>query len=787
MQLSPLIHRLGISLFLLTFATLTFAQQRGQIKGRVITSDNKPAAFITVVLKGTTIGTHTDVDGSYQLTGIKSGNYTLIISAVGSADQQKDVAVESGKTLIIDLIITENAAKLSEVIVTGNKTNKFSRRQTDNVARMPLENLENSQVYNVVTKELAQEQVAIDLKDYLKNAPGVAGVTSINPLLGRVQLQIRGFSQIFTVKNGMQVNSNYSPDPISFEKIDILKGPSATLFGGAGFGMSYGGFVNQETKKPYDTKGGEVSYSYGGYGLNRLTADVNTPLNEDKTALFRINAAAQTQGSFQDYGYYRTYTVNPSFLYKVTDKFTVRAEFDLQQNTSAGATNINPYGSGVTARNWKDVGLNYTSSYGSDDLPNKVTYTDAFLQAEYKISPNWKSQTNFMFNYFTTDLRIFGATLLNDTQLQRSGQGRYDISNYGTNIQQNFIGDFKVGSFRNRVLIGADYLKNTDGKQNFYHNDFDVDVINYRTQSAKTITMQDFDTKAIAAGITDYGGIFTAENYGAYVSDVFNISDNLLAMAGVRYNAYKDHTGVGLNGEAPTGENQNNFSPKFGLVWQPIKDRISLFANYQNSFTNQFGTDAKGNHFKPEHANQLEGGIKADLFKGFSGSISFYDIKVTDVLRTDDANPNFSIQDGDQRNRGVEADIIYNPFAGMNIIAGYGYIDAKYTRSDAGIQGKTPTNVPKSVANFWISYRVPYGQAKGLGAGIGGNYSGNSYANSINDFTIPSYTLLDGTVFYDQPKFRIGLKANNLANIKTWNQFGPQPLRQVIANLTVKF
>ncbi len=275
--------------------------------------------------------------------------------------------------------------------------------------------------------------------------------------------------------------------------------------------------------------------------------------------------------------------------------------------------------------------------------------------------------------------------------------------------------------------------------------------------------------------------------YGLYVSDVLNLTDNLLLMAGLRFDSYHDRTSPGLTGEEYPDNSQTSFSPKFGLIYQPLRDRIAIFANYQNGFTNQFGTDANGNRFKPEHANQMEAGVKLSLAEGLSGSVSYYDITVQDVLRTDPNDPNFSIQNGTQTNKGFEADLIYNPILGLNMLVGYGYVNSRYTKSDEDIEGKRPANVAPNVANFWISYRASKGKARGLGVGFGGNYTSDAFQNDVNTFIIPGYTLLDATAFYDARKYRLGVKMNNLANTKTWNRFGAQPQRNVVLNFTVAF
>jgi iron complex outermembrane receptor protein len=127
-----------------------------------------------------------------------------------------------------------------------------------------------------------------------------------------------------------------------------------------------------------------------------------------------------------------------------------------------------------------------------------------------------------------------------------------------------------------------------------------------------------------------------------------------------------------------------------------------------------------GSAFKPEHANQFEFGVKGDVFNHrLVGTVSYYDIQVGNSLRQDPNDANYSVQDGTQVSKGIEAEITANPFAGFNIVAGYAYNDSKYTKADATVNGLRPAlSGPANMLNFWMSYRLPEGKCKGLGAGF---------------------------------------------------------------------
>ena len=124
----------------------------------------------------------------------------------------------------------------------------------------------------------------------------------------------------------------------------------------------------------------------------------------------------------------------------------------------------------------------------------------------------------------------------------------------------------------------------------------------------------------------------------------------------------------------------------------------------------------------------------------------------------------------------------------------YAYNDNKYTKADPDVDGLRPgSSGPADMANLWLSYRLTGGAAKGLGIGAGGNYAGtNILLNSVSQgqFTAPAYTLINASVFYDRPRYRLAVKVDNLTNQKYWigwTTVNPQPLRSLIATIAFKF
>lgn len=748
----------------------------GTIKGRVITADSRPAAYVTVQIKGTRKATTTEEDGTFVIRNAPEGVYEIAISLVGTTSVFQTISIKSGQVTTVNLQLTLSARQLKEVIITGNKTNKFASTQSDYIAKMPLKDLENPQVSTTITKELMKDQLVTDFQSALENVTG--GAVQQNPDRS-VYVMLRGFEGYGLLRNGVSTGQFFDNiDPINLEKIEILKGPSATLFGTSI--SSYGGVINRVTKKPYDSFGGEIAYSGGQWDLNRFTADINTPLNADKTALLRINAASHNEGSFQDAGLQSSWIVDPSFSYKVNDKLTFSLDAESARNNSVPL--FDPaYGfSNLSARRYSDIRIPYKSSLIGNDVRDRIGTINVFAGAEYKISDNWVSNTIYAYDQQSRD--AYNLILLNfETD---STCSRYDYATRSgrvnaLDLQQNFTGKFKTGSIKHRVLLGVDYYSyKVSYPYAFFMYD---DSLNF-TQPGTANMSNDKINAAISASTFNS---YTASQYtmAAYATDVVNFTDNLIGMAAVRV----DH----FVAPDPNGYKQNAFSPKFGLIYQPVKNKISLFANYMNGFQNVAGADAYSHPFKPQQANQWEGGVKMDILGGrLSSTISYYDILVKNVLTPDTSNPGQSIQNGSQRSKGFEAELIATPLPGFNIAAGYGYNDNAYVKTESDLSGKRPVETPRNSLNAWLSYKLQTGDLKGLIIGFGGNYTSQmySYFDTQNKLPLPAYTVLRATINYDQKKYAVGLRVNNLTDKKYWNANGQaQNPAQVTGTLTFKF
>lgn len=755
------------------------------LKGYVKTIDNKSIQNAHVKLKGTNFKTVTNTEGMYVFEKLPKGNYTLLVSYVGKNTIKRKVAIINDNTTILNIVMENSNENLEEILVSGKKVSPVAKKESFNIARLPITNMENPQVYITVSDELMKTQLATDFDAALKNVVG-AGVP-IRYNQNRLVFYSRGFEVEPKIRNGLTTFNQNAIDPVNLERIEVLKGPSATLFGSSE--VSYGGLLNRVTKKPNEDFGGSVGYSGGSWNLNRLTLDLNTPVNEAKTLLFRMNGAVHSEKSFQDAGFTNNIAFTPSILYKIDEK--TQLFFDLEYTKTRGTSPVrHTIDTGeISHRNAEDFIEFYDVSYASNDIFYTGENIDFFGELKHVLSDKWTSSTSFARTQTSSDgytSRIDGRSAI--TFRARVFSGHYGYNS--TNLQQNFTGKFNIGKVKNRVVVGVNYYNYSQDRDvtSINTSDFEYGSSEYYNEFNKSF----IDTELVNGSRTLRNQ--KTDTYSAYVSDVVNFTDNFLAMLSLRFDHFNDKGTYNiLTSTLGEGFSQNALSPKLGLVYQILPEKVSVFGNYMNGFANQGGSSENGNSFNPEHANQLEGGIKFNLFNNkVIGSVSYYDIKVEDIIRENPNNTDFDIQDGTQTSEGLELEFSANPIEDFNILMGFAYNKSELQNTEDGEQdGLRPERSgPDKLFNWWMDYNVLGKNTNKLLIGMGGNTGSSSFQTNTIDatVTIPSYTVFDFGVTYKTNTFSLGIKGNNITDEKYWSyRLAPQKSRNFVANFTFNF
>ncbi|HEX7756454.1 MAG TPA: TonB-dependent receptor [Niabella sp.] len=778
------------------FSGSVFAQskQTGIIEGRIVSADHQPQENVIVVLVPSEKQTMSDDNGHFEFRNIPYGEYSIAVKSLGVTARPVSVALNENKVSVTDIQLEENASVLDRVVVSSSY--RHINKNSTQVARMPLTYTENPQNYAVVPKEVILTQLATTTEQALLNIPGVSNMSVAGGSGGStLTFKSRGFSSgSIMYRNGVSTGYVSLTDLFNMEKIEAIKGPSATLFGG-NQGASYGGVYNIITKQPLDVQRGEVSFTTGSYELARTTVDYNTPLNKDKTALLRVNGMYDSRNTFQQLSQ-NSLGFAPSLLIKANDRLTLH--FDGYYYKSARPIVLFGFGAppgGTTetstyAGNIRDLGLDPQNPYINPDFNSKQQTWSVTGQAVYKLSDQWLSQTNFATARSNNETHYINlvankASTADTTIITRNILDMPYSQLYTQQFQQNFIGDFKIGGLRNRLLIGLDYFRTNVGS---YRGTVVYDKI-YATATDTEKLIRKSKMDSIAVNTKYSGGRDIANSYGAYVSEVLNITDRLLLMASLRVNRFVSVSSKYM---------QTSYSPKLGISYEIIRNALSVYGNYNNGYNNVSATDSLGNLLKPTYANQLEGGVKFDVLQHrLTGTVSVYDIRVKNIPRSVGT---YSVQDDEQKSRGVDVDVLANPVAGLNIAMGYGYNDIRYSEyygkpplvngQSVEVKGKRVEGAPYHAANLWATYGITSGSLKGFGIGGGGNGQSSSFTNNTNTITLDGYIVFGASVFYDAPKFRLTAKVDNIGNKKyfTYNSWlFPGSTRMLLFNAIYRF
>ncbi|WP_282148501.1 TonB-dependent receptor [Algibacter lectus] len=788
----------------LLLSIFTFSQS-GTIKGTISNTTSSPILGVNTIIKNTIKGAQTDQGGTFEISNISDGDYILSISYLGYKTKEIPFSITNNGTLDLgDIVLYEGNELLQEIVLDTKRKNKFARKQSAYVSKMPLKNIENSQVYSTITNQLLVSQSVNNFEDALKNAVGVNKLWSSTGRSGdgAGYYSIRGFSVQPQLVNGVAGITNGFINPSNVERVEVIKGPSATLFGSSI--TSYGGLINIVTKKPHSGTGGSISVAGGSYDFRKLNADVNVSAS-DKVS-FRFNAGYQKDNSFQDYGFKKSVFVAPSISYKVNNKLTLNFAYEASDNEQTNQTFLFFNRSAPLLFNTVEE-LNYDreKSLTNNDVVIKNITQNYRGEAVYKISDNWSSQSivagglaksNGFYTYlFNSANSLNFALYAQDT----------DAKTRTMNLQQNFTGDFKIGDLQNKLLIGVDYLESTIIDQSsgwgYLHS---VNAQGDLIFSEPEVNADNL--KAILSNL-DRNNIETKQNvFGAYISNILNITPSLSAMASLRYDRFEYKGDINDPSDDHQAYDESTFSPKFGIVFQPILNQLSVFANYQNSFSyinpeltaiddNDPTAGTQLQSFDLEQANQLEFGVKTNLFNNrLEATVNYYNITVDDKVMGFGASKQ---QDGTVKSNGIELEVNASPVNGLNLRGGFSFNDSEVTKSASrsDLIGLRPAEAGADILyNFWGDYQFTQGFAKNFGFGAG--FNGSSDYNTMNDyttsggFTLPAYTVFNASIYYENDTFRISVKGNNITDeeyYSGWSTLTPQQNRTFLASFDYKF
>jgi len=554
-------------------------------------------------------------------------------------------------------------------------------------------------------------------------------------------------------------------DPFGLERVEVLKGPSAVLYGQA----PPGGLLNVVSKRPSTDAKNSVGMQYGSHDTIQGTFDLGGA-NESESLLFRVVGLAREGDSEVDHTEMSRLFLAPSLTWNISDRTSITFLSQYQKDDGGSTYQFLPqtgsYNSGLNG-----FRLDRSEFLGEPDW-NSYDRTQFALgyQFEHKFDDRFTVRQSTRYTYLDTDYR--GVVTRGDANYTTGVLARRAMWGYGDS--DNFISDLHLesklatGEVEHTLLTGVDY----------YHSDWNhvraqvnADNINIYNPVYTGLTAAQINALRNGAPQQDYR--VTERQLGFYVQDQM-VWGKLHGTIGVRHDRF------GIDFRDASSGNAVDIKPdattwKAGLLYA-FDNGLSPYASYTTSFDAGPYTSVDVSNKpldKAVESEQWEVGLKYKpqtfnaLFTVSAFQIKEDNLATVVMASTDPLNPygkNLFGQLGEARTRGVELEGRMELAEGLDLLAAYTYLDTEIIKSSSlgTPEGNDLAGVPKHAASLWLNYTFGSGPLEGFYAGTGVRYVGGQYGDAANAFHIPSYTVYDAAVGYD-----FGRKFSSLEGLST--------------------
>lgn len=617
------------------------------------------------------------------------------------------------------------------------------------------------QAVNVVPAQLLRDQGARSMEDALRNVPGVAMSHGDGQ---RDQVVIRGFTAIADqFVDGVRDDALYFRDLADIERIEVLKGPAAVLYGRG----SSGGLINRITKKPqFGETSGEASVGVGSYAWRRATADLNVGISD--TAAFRLNAAVEDSGSYRDQQFVKRHNFAPSLALKLAPQTDL-----LLQYTHARDKRLTDFG--IPALNGRPVNVAAGTYYGSSNAAQDDTTTSAMQSftatLNHRFNDDWSVRNVTRVYDYALDRYNTLPSGTTDPVTMTVGRSRAFIlrDEKGVFNQTDVTWRNQLGGLRQEWLMGMELGQQKKRSESVSGGADRVSILN-PSAAAPVIPAANYNADNAIPSHT------TQDTAALYWQNQITLAPQWKALVGARYDVYGQETRYDRK-LATLSRTDKKFSPRAGLVWQP-SDTVSYYVSHSKSFqpsAEAFALAANNTAAEPEITQNKEIGVKLDLLGGkLNVTGALFNLERTNIKNTDPANPSRQINVGTQRTNGFELTASGRLPGRWDVSAGYAWLDGRMTKSLAtttstqlptaaiAAQGKVPALTPRNSAFLWAMKDLGHG----LRVGGGVNYVGARFTSLTNLVTLPGYTTVDAALQYTQGKWEVDVNIKNLLNRK---------------------
>ena len=719
------------------------------VHGKVLDQNHAPVAGakVAAVSKGglQSVSSLSDANGEFSIN-LSPLEYILQISANGFASSSQHLDARSSDLKTLEIVLSVGNV---DAFVTVTDSSEFPADVTRSATKTftPLRDIPQS--IAVVDKQQITDQSMRSIGDVVRYVPGITAHQGEN---NRDQVIIRGqnSSADFFV-NGVRDDVQYYRDLYNVDRLEVLRGPNAMIFGRGGGG----GVINRVTKEAGFSAFRQFSLSGGSFGNKRGSVDIDQPINSK--AAFRVNSVFEDSNSFRNNVGLRRFAVNPTLTYNSDHNTSLTFSYEFlrdRRTADRGITSFlgkpadvpietfygNPNDSHVRS-NVNLFSATLDRQIGGLSLHNRTTYGDydRFYQNYVPGAVNVAKTlvTLTAYNNATKRKNLFSQTDLTYSLMT----GR---------VKHNLLGGFELGNQRTKNFRNTGYFNNTS-------TSFQVAFNNPTTTAPVTFRQSS----------TDANNHLKTNLAAAYVQDQIELSRYVQFIAGARFDYFDLKYHNNRNGDN-LRRIDTLVSPRVGLVIKPVTE-LSLYGSYSISYLPSSGDQFSSlttitQQVKPERFENFEAGIKWDVRRNLSFTSALYRLNRTNTRANDPNNSGAIVQTGSQRTNGFEFGFNGAVTRNWTLTGGYAYQDVFITSATtATAAGKQVTQVPHHNFSLWNKYQL----SNRLSAGLGVIRRSDMFAAIDNTVVLPGYTRADAAVYYTfNENWRLQGNVENLFNTR---------------------
>jgi iron complex outermembrane receptor protein len=641
-------------------------------------------------------------------------------------------------TSTLPSVLVEGEAARSSTADVYFEPNAVTATKTDTPV------LETPQSITTITREQLDDQNPQSVKDALNYTAGVLSSPDTNSRYDSIFL--RGFggfgtsTRVVDFLDGLKMPRGQgfglpSIDPFLLDRIDVLKGPSAVLYGQT----SPGGLVNQVSRAPSATGHNEIRVEGGSHIRLQGGLASEGAFDADGQWQYGIATIGRRSGTRQDDVSEERVAIAPSLAWQPTDDTRLTLRGFYQYDPEGGYFN-SIYPKFMAPKAYKSA-LDSDLNVGDPDFEsyNREQYAFGY-EFEHRFNDTVAIESKARYSAMDFDFRglQMAGELTSGGLLPRQAARSIEVVG-GVSTDNHARFDFDTGPVTHTVLAGVDVQRFTSDWE-------------YRFGMAPALDVTD-PQYGVAIGplTTILDSRQRLWQTGAYVQEQLGIA-GFRAVLGFRHDWIDQQSENRLAG---TTTNQSSSSPSYraGILYK-FDTGIAPFASYSTSFEATEGVDIGGSPFDPTKAEQWEVGIKYEpTFLDALFTVTAFHIRQENVL-TPDATTGFNVQQGEVVSRGLEFEARGNATKNLELIGALTLLDTEVTESSVATNiGKRPQAVPTIHGSAWANYgfdrEVLGGVLDGLTLGGGIRFTGPSYADDANTVKTDGYALLDAAVGYD--------------------------------------